>query len=61
MAAACRSADYLDELRALVAPAEAVFVGAKIESELTEDEARELLASIGRPEPGLHLPTARGR
>jgi hypothetical protein len=48
---------YLDELRALVAPAEAVFVDAKIESELTdlpEDEARELLASIGQPEPGLH-------
>jgi ribosome-binding ATPase len=51
------SAGYLDELRALVAPAEAVFVDAKIESELTElpeDEARELLASIGQPEPGLH-------
>jgi GTP-binding protein YchF len=50
-------AGYLDELRALVAPAEAVFVDAKIESELTdlpEDEARELLASIGQPEPGLH-------
>jgi ribosome-binding ATPase len=51
------NAAYLDELRALVAPAEAVFVDAKIESELTElpeDEARELLASIGQPEPGLH-------
>jgi hypothetical protein len=48
---------YLDELRALVAPAEAVFIDAKIESELVdlpEDEARELLASIGQPEPGLH-------
>ncbi|HEY8473477.1 MAG TPA: redox-regulated ATPase YchF [Natronosporangium sp.] len=51
------NAGYLDELRALVAPAEAVFIDAKIESELTdlpEDEARELLASIGQPEPGLH-------
>ncbi len=48
---------FLDELGALVAPAEAVFMDAKIESELTdlpEDEARELLASIGQPEPGLH-------
>ncbi len=49
--------DFLDELRALVAPAEAIFLDAKIESELTElpeDEARELLESIGQPEPGLH-------
>ena len=48
---------YLDELRALVAPAEAVFMDAKIEAELQdlpEDEARELLESIGQPEPGLH-------
>src|SRR5690348_10563534 len=48
---------YLGELRALVAPAEAVFMDAKVESELIdlpEDEARELLASIGQPEPGLH-------
>jgi GTP-binding protein YchF len=48
---------FLDELRALVAPAEAIFLDAKIESELIdlpEDEARELLASIGQPEPGLH-------
>jgi hypothetical protein len=47
----------LAELRELVAPAEAVFVDAKIESELTElpePEARELLASTGQPEPGLH-------
>jgi GTP-binding protein YchF len=47
----------LDELRALVAPAEAIFLDAKIESELIdlpEDEARELLESIGQPEPGLH-------
>ncbi len=48
---------FLDELRALVAPADAVFMDAKIESELMDlpdDEARELLASIGQPEPGLH-------
>jgi hypothetical protein len=51
------NAAYLDELRALVAPAEAAFMDAKIESELTdlpEEEARELLASIGSSEPGLH-------
>ncbi|MFC4146128.1 redox-regulated ATPase YchF [Micromonospora mangrovi] len=47
---------FLDELRALVAPAEAVFMDAKIESELVdlpEEEARELLESIGQNEPGL--------
>jgi GTP-binding protein YchF len=51
------NAAFLDELRALVAPAEAVFMDAKVESELIdlpEEEARELLASIGQPEPGLH-------
>ena len=51
------NAAFLDELRALVAPAEAVFMDAKIESELIdlpEAEARELLASIGQPEPGLN-------
>jgi GTP-binding protein YchF len=51
------NAAYLDELRALVAPAEAVFMDAKVESELIDlpdDEARELLASIGQDEPGLH-------
>jgi hypothetical protein len=48
---------YLDELRALVAPAEAVFLDAKTESELIdlpEDEARELLESVGQSEPGLY-------
>jgi len=48
---------YLAELRAIVAPAEAVFMDAKVESELIDlpdDEAQELLASIGQPEPGLH-------
>jgi GTP-binding protein YchF len=51
------NAAFLDELRAIVAPAEAVFMDAKIESELTDlpaDEALELLASIGQPEPGLN-------
>ncbi|GAA2219525.1 hypothetical protein GCM10010429_52740 [Micromonospora olivasterospora] len=50
------NAEFLDELRALVAPAEAVFMDAKIESELVdlpEEEARELLESIGQSERGL--------
>ena len=45
-----------DELRAIVAPAEAVFLDAKTESDLTElddDEALELLQSIGLHESGL--------
>jgi len=49
----------LDRLRGIVAPAEAIFLDAKIESELVEmepDEARELLAEMGMDEPGLdHL------
>jgi ribosome-binding ATPase len=47
----------LEKLRALVAPAEAIFLDAKVESELIDlpdDEARELLESIGQSEPGLH-------
>jgi ribosome-binding ATPase YchF (GTP1/OBG family) len=50
------NAETLDELRALVAPAEAIFLDAQTESELIElpdDEAAELLASIGQDEPGL--------
>jgi GTP-binding protein YchF len=49
--------EFLDGLRSLVAPAEAVFMDAKIESELIDlpaDEAQELLAAIGQPEPGLN-------
>ena len=45
------------ELRKLVAPADAVFLDAKVESELFELDpasARELLDSIGQSEPGLH-------
>jgi len=44
------------ELEALVAPADAVFLDAQLESdlvELEEDEAAELLASVGQTEPGL--------
>jgi GTP-binding protein YchF len=47
----------LAELRALVAPAEAILMDAKIEAELAElpeDEAAELLAAVGQEEPGLH-------
>ena len=45
------------ELRDLVAPADAVFLDAKVEAELIEldeESARELLESVGQPEPGLH-------
>jgi GTP-binding protein YchF len=45
-----------DDLRKLVAPAEAIFLDAKIESELVElpdDEALELLQSMGQEESGL--------
>ena len=47
---------FKDEMRALVAPAEAMFLDAKIESELAElpdDEALELLQSLGQEESGL--------
>ena len=46
----------LDELASLVAPAKAIFLDAKLESELVAldaDEAKELLASIGQDESGL--------
>jgi GTP-binding protein YchF len=51
------SATKRAELAALVAPAEAVFLDAKIESELvdmSESEAAELLTSMGQSESGLH-------
>jgi hypothetical protein len=51
------NAEFLAELRELVAPAEAIFLDAKIESELVElpeEEARELLESVGQSEPGLN-------
>jgi GTP-binding protein YchF len=47
-----------DKMRVLVAPAEAIFLDAKLESELVElddDEARELLAEVGITEPGLDV------
>jgi len=49
---------FTDELRALVAPAEAIFLDAKTESELIElpsDEALELLQSMGQEESGLDV------
>ena len=48
---------FLAEMRALVAPAEAIFLDAKTEAELIElpeAQARELLESIGQDQPGLH-------
>ncbi len=45
------------ELKASVAPADAVFLDAKVEQELLElddESAAELLESIGQLEPGLH-------
>ena len=51
------NAEFLDEMRALVAPAEAIFLDARIEADLIElpaEEARELLEAIGQPEPGLN-------
>jgi hypothetical protein len=45
------------ELAALVAPADSVFLDAKVEFELLElddESAAELLESIGQDEPGLH-------
>src|SRR6476620_11244588 len=47
---------FKNEQRELVAPAEAIFLNAKIESELIEledSEALELLQSMGQDEPGL--------
>jgi GTP-binding protein YchF len=47
---------FKDEQRALVAPAEAIFLNAKLEcdlAELDDEEALELLQSVGQQEPGL--------
>jgi GTP-binding protein YchF len=49
---------FTSELRELVAPGDAIFLDAKTESELIElsdDEALELLQSIGQQESGLDL------
>ncbi len=59
----CDSDELADEylktrMRALVAPAEAIFLDAKIESELVEmepEEAREFLAELDIDEPGLDV------
>jgi GTP-binding protein YchF len=51
------------ELAELVAPAEAVFLDAKVEAELLEldaESAAELLASIGQQEPGLNAVARAG-
>ncbi len=48
---------FKQRMRDLVAPAEAVFLDARLEAELAElpeDEALELLASVGQDESGLH-------
>jgi GTP-binding protein YchF len=48
---------YVESLRALVAPAEAIVLDAKTEADLVElppEEARELLEAVGQAEPGLH-------
>ncbi len=48
---------FRERMRELVAPAEAVFLDAKVESELVElpdEEALELLESIGQQEAGIH-------
>ncbi len=45
------------ELRASVAPADSVFLDAKVEQELLEldeEDRQEMLDSIGQSEPGLH-------
>ncbi len=50
------SPEKQDELRALVAPADAIFLDAKLESdlvELDEEEAREMLEMNGQDESGL--------
>ena len=50
--------DLKQKMRELVAPAEAIFLDAKFESELVEmeeDEAREFLAESGIDEPGLDV------
>ncbi|OZG30833.1 redox-regulated ATPase YchF [Williamsia sp. 1138] len=49
--------ERIAKLKELVAPADAVFLDAKVESELLEldaEDAQELLDSIGQDEPGLH-------
>jgi GTP-binding protein YchF len=59
----CDSDELADEelkerMRSIVAPSEAIFLDAKIESELAEleeDDAREMLTDMGIDEPGLDV------
>ncbi len=56
-------AELQEELSALVAPAEAIFLNAKLEmdlAELDDDEAMELLESAGVPERGLDQLARKG-
>ena len=49
--------EFKARMRVLVSPAEAVFLDAKLEAELVEladDEALELLQSVGQDESGMH-------
>jgi ribosome-binding ATPase len=52
-------ADLKAKMQEIVAPAEAIFLDAKFEAELVEldddEEAREMLASMGVDEPGLEV------
>ena len=51
------------EMSALVAPADAIFLNAKLEAvlaEVDEEEARELLESVGVSEPGLNQLAHKG-
>lgn len=55
-AAGMEDAAYQDELRSIVAPAQAIFLDAQFEAELVEldeDDAREMLAESGQDESGL--------
>lgn len=55
--------DFQDRMQALVEPAEAIFLNAKLESEVAElddADARELLESVGIDEPGLDQLARKG-
>ncbi|WP_435202757.1 redox-regulated ATPase YchF [Janibacter sp. GS2] len=55
--------DFRDRMQALVEPAEAIVLNAKLESEVAEledEEARELLESVGIDEPGLDQLARKG-
>ncbi|MFC0360093.1 redox-regulated ATPase YchF [Kytococcus sp. HMSC28H12] len=55
--------DFRSRMSELVAPADAIFLNAQLESELAEldaEEAAELLESVGIDEPGLHQLARKG-